>query len=154
MFIDEAGFTLDGILNFHNCHVWAAVNPNVVKQIRHQQTSAFNVWEGILGDCITGPHFLPHMLNGEQYLRFLRNDLPNLYEDVPVRQRQQMWFKHDGAPAYFHLSVRRYLNRRYGDRPVPCPPRSPDLNPLDLCVWGYAKGLVYNTGDIVIPEKL
>ena len=29
--------------------------------------------------------------------------------------------------------------------PIPWPPKSPDLNPLDFCVWGYAKGLVYNT---------
>ena len=71
---------------------------------------------------------------------FLRNDLPNYLEDVPLRQRQQMWFMHNGAPAHFRLSVRRYLNRRYGERligrggPVPWPPRLPDLNPLDFCV--------------------
>ena len=34
------------------------------------------------------------------------------------------------------------------------PPRSPDLNPLDFCVWGYAKGLVYNTADSATPEEL
>ena len=75
LFTDEAGFTRDGIFNLHNCNVWAAVNPNEVKQSRHQQFFSFNVWVGI-------PHFLPHRLNEEQYLRFLRNDLPNLLEDV------------------------------------------------------------------------
>ena len=77
-----------------------------------------------------------------------------------MRQRQQMWFMHDGATAHFHLSVRRYLNSRYGERwlgrggPVPWPPRSPDFNPLDFCVWGYAKSIVYNTADIATPEEL
>ena len=131
--------------NFHDCHMWAAVNPNEVKQAWLQQSFSLNVWVGILGDCLIGPHFLPQKLNGEQYLRFLQNHLPNLLEDVPWRQRQQMWFMHDGAPAHFHLSVSRYLNRRYGDwwigrgGPVPLPPRSPDLNPLDFYVWGLCK---------------
>ncbi|EZA47402.1 hypothetical protein X777_16327, partial [Ooceraea biroi] len=98
-------------------------------------------------------------LSGELYLRFLRNDLPNLLDDVSLQQRQRMWFMHDGAPAHFLLSVRRYLNRRYGERwigrggPVPWPPRSPDLNPLDFCVWGYAKSLVYTT-DVTTPKEL
>ena len=160
MFTDEAGFTLDVIFNFHNSHVWTAVIPNEVKQARHQQSFSFNVCVGILGDCLIGPHFLPHRLNGEEYLRFLRNDLPNLLEDVPLRQRQQMRFMHDGAPAHFHLSVKRYLNRRYGERwivrggTVPWSPRSPDLNPLNFCVCCYAKGLVYNTADIATLEEL
>ena len=42
LFTDEAGLTRDGIFNFHNCHVWAAVNPNEVKQARHQQSFSFN----------------------------------------------------------------------------------------------------------------
>ena len=158
LFTDEAGFNRDGISNFHNCHVWAAVNLNEVKQVRHQQSFTFNVWVGIFGDCLIGPHFIPHRLNGEQYPRFLRNDLPNLLEDVPLGQRQQMWFMHDSAPAHFHLIVRRYLNRWYGERWIgrgePWPPRSPDLNHLDFCVQGYAKGLVYNTADIATLEEL
>ena len=67
---------------------------------------------------------------------------------------------HDGAPAHIHLSVRRYLSRRYGERwlgrggPVTWLPRSPDLNPFEFCVWGYANGLVYNTADIATPDEL
>ena len=58
------------------------------------------------------------------------------------------------------VSVRRYLNRWYGEwwigrgGPVPWPPRSSDLNLLDFCVWGYAKGLVYSTADTATPEEL
>ena len=116
LFRDEAGFTRDAFCNFHNCHLWAAVNLNEVKQERHQQSFSFIACVGILGDCLIGPHFIPIRLKGQKFLRFLWNDLPNLLEDVPLRQRQQMWCMHDGAPAHSHLSVRRNLNRRYGER--------------------------------------
>ena len=59
LFTGEAGFTRHGIFNFHDSHVWAAVNPNEVKQARHQQSISFNVSVGILGDCLIGPYFLP-----------------------------------------------------------------------------------------------
>ena len=29
--------------------------------------------------------------------------------------------------------------------PIPWPPRSPDLNPLDFYLWGHLKALVYAT---------
>ena len=31
------------------------------------------------------------------------------------------------------------------DGPIPWPPRSPDITPLDFFVWGYVKGIVYQT---------
>ena len=58
---------------------------------------------------------------------------------------------HDGAPAHFSLSARRYLNQKFGLRwigrggPIAWPPRSPDLNPLDFYLWGHLKYLVYST---------
>jgi transposase len=66
-----------------------------------------------------------------------------------------MWFMHDGAPSHFARAVRRHLTRRYGERwmgrggPVPWPPRSPDLNPVDYCVWGHVKSLVYSYASAV-----
>jgi hypothetical protein len=69
-----------------------------------------------------------------------------------------MWFMHDGAPAHFARAVRRHLTRRYGERymgrggPVPWPPRSPDLNPMDYCVWGHVKSLVYTSAVDTVEE--
>jgi hypothetical protein len=54
--------------------------------------------------------------------------------------------------------VRRHLTRRYGQRwvgrggPAPWPPRSPDLNPVDYCVWGHVKRLVYNSAVVTVEE--
>jgi hypothetical protein len=60
-----------------------------------------------------------------------------------------MWYMHDGAPAPFSRAKRDVLSNTYHDRwigrggPIAWPPRSPDLNPLDLYLWRHLKTLVY-----------
>ena len=62
-----------------------------------------------------------------------------------------MWYQHDGALAHFSIAARQVLNDKYPNRwigrggPVPWPPRSPDLTPLDFFIWGPMKSLVYDT---------
>ena len=79
--------------------------------------------------------------------------LPALLEDVPLRERAEMIYQHDGAPAHFSRQVRTILNERYPDRwmgrggPIIWPARSPDLNVLDYFVWGYIKDLVEHRRD-------
>jgi hypothetical protein len=29
------------------------------------------------------------------------------------------------------------------NEPIPCPPRSPDIIPLDFFLWGYVKDIIY-----------
>ena len=151
LFTDEAGFTRDGIINFPNNHIWADVNPHAIVQSRHQQQFSINVWAGVVGDKLIGPHVLPGRLNGDGYRQFLENHLPSLLEDVPLDVRQRMWFLHDGAPPHFSLTARQFLNDIYPGRwigrggPIAWPPRSPDLNPMDFYVWGHLKTLVYST---------
>jgi hypothetical protein len=100
------------------------------------------VWAGIVGDCLVRRHVLPHRLAGNQYQDFLLLDLPKLLEDVPLLVISRMWYMHDGAPAHF-------LSNTYHDRwtgrggPTAWPPRSPDLNPLDLYLWGHVKTFMY-----------
>lgn len=150
LFTDEAIFTNNGVINFHNNHVWADENPHAVVQSRHQHRFSLNVWLGVLGDRLIGPAFLPNRLNGELYLGFLNDTLPPLLENVPLNDRVRLWFMHDGAPPHFSINVREYLNQNYNDRwigrggPTAWPPRSPDLNPLDFCIWEYLKSLVYS----------
>jgi hypothetical protein len=96
------------------------------------------VWAGIAGDCLVGPHVLPHRLTGNHYLDFLLHDLPKLLEDVPLAVRAEMWYMHDDAPVHFRGTVRDVLNNTYEDRwigsgrPTAWPPRSPNLNPLNF----------------------
>jgi hypothetical protein len=80
LFADEAAFTRNGIINFQNNHVWAEVNPHAVVQSRRQQQLRINVWAGIIGNVLVGPHVLPQRLTGNSYRHFLENDLPTLLE--------------------------------------------------------------------------
>lgn len=151
LFTDEASFTRDGINNFHNRHVWAEENPHAVLASSHQNRFSLNVWGGIFQDKLLGPVYLPGRLNGQIYLEFLSNTLPELLDDIPLEHRQTMWYMHDGAPAHFSVGVRRHLNNQFGEQwigrggPVAWPPRSPDLNPLDFYLWGHLKDAVYTT---------
>ena len=151
LFTDEAQFTRDGIFNFHNQHNWMEDNPHAIVQSRHQHQFSINVWAGIIGNELIGPHILPRRLTGNAYAYFLEHDLPRLLDVIPLETRDLMWLMHDGAPPHFSIVARQFLNRAYLHRwigragPVPWPPRSPDLNPLDFYLWGHLKSLVYST---------
>jgi len=61
-----------------------------------------------------------------------------------------MYFQHDGAPPHLSREVRNLLNCRFPGRwigrggPHIWSARSPDLSPLDYCVRGWMKELVYS----------
>ncbi|KAJ4445852.1 hypothetical protein ANN_12537 [Periplaneta americana] len=108
-------------------------------------------WAGIIGDRLVGPHVLVNRLTGQAYTNFLENTIPHVLEDTPLINRQHIHLLHDGAPAHFSRTARRYLDRRFPDRwigrggPIAYPPCSPDLNPLDFYLWGHLKSLVYSS---------
>jgi hypothetical protein len=87
---DEPRFGRDGIMNIYNQHQWAEENPHFVIHPRHQQPFTINVWAGIVGDYLVGPHVLPHRPRGNHYREFLLYDLPKLLEDVPLAVRARM----------------------------------------------------------------
>ncbi|KAJ4431179.1 hypothetical protein ANN_19776 [Periplaneta americana] len=151
LFTDEAQFTRDGITNFHNQHVWAYENPRATVPSHHQVRFSLNMWAGIIGDQLFGPHVLVNRLTGQAYTNFLENTIPHVLEDTPLINRQHIHFVHDGAPAHFSRTAHRYLDRRFLDRwigrggPIAWPPRSSDLNPLDFYLWGHLKSLVYSS---------
>jgi hypothetical protein len=136
-------FTRDGTQNFHNQHVWADTNPNATLQSSHQQRFSVNIWAGIVGDHLLGPHVLPNRLTGQNYGHFLRTTLPAFLDDIPVVLHRGLYFMHDGAPAHFSVCAHRNLNAHYRGHwtgrggPIAWPPRSPDLNLLDFFLWGY-----------------
>lgn len=158
LFTDEAGFRRDGIVNYHNTHVWSDENPHAFVQCRHQEQFSLNVWMGIVGNNLIGPFFLPLRLNGESYLEFLLQELPVLLEEVPLNIRNRITFMHDGAPPHFSRPVRTHLSNTFGENwigrggPINWPPRSPDLNPLDFYLWGHLKTMVYTTPIETIEE--
>jgi len=60
-----------------------------------------------------------------------------------------IYFQHDGAPPHYTLHVMQHLNDTFPNRwidrgsTINLPPRSPDLTPLDICLWGWMKSEVY-----------
>lgn len=151
LFTDEACFSRNSIMNFHNNHLWCEENPHAIVENNYQHQFSVNIWVGIVGDFLIGPHFLPPRLNGQEYRHFLEFVLPELLEEVPLAGREAMWFMHDGAPPHFSIVAREFLDATYGGHwigragPQSWPPRSPDLNPLDFFLWGHLKSLVYKT---------
>ncbi|KAJ4444077.1 hypothetical protein ANN_05866 [Periplaneta americana] len=116
LFTDEAQFTRDGITNFHNQHVWAYENPRATVPSHHQVRFSLNMWAGIIGDRLVGPHVLVNRLTGQASTNFLENTIPHVLEDTPLINRQHIHFLHDGAPAHFSHTARRYLDRRFPGR--------------------------------------
>lgn len=152
LWTDESNFSREGIVNLHNLHHWSHKdqNPRVKRQSSFQRKFSVNVWAGVIGRNLIGPYFLPERLNGDIYLNFLINDLPELV--VPVLEEGvPIVFQNDGCPAHYQLNVREHLNNAFPNAwigrggPIPWPARSPDLTPLDFYVWGRAKELVYQT---------
>jgi len=99
---------------------------------------------GDMDDQLTGPFVFDVRLTVEAYLRFLQKELPRLLEEVRLNKRGRIYscFQHNGAPPRFSREVRNFLNDHFLRRCIghgglhTWPARSPDLSPLDYCVWG------------------
>jgi hypothetical protein len=149
VFADEARFGRGGFISIHNQHQWAEENLRGVIHSRDHQQLSINVWAGIVGDCLVGPHVLPHLLIRNHYRDFLLHDLLKLLENVLLVVRARMLYTHDGVSAHFSRVVRNVLNKNYHDRwtggggPTAWPPRSPDWNLLYFYLWGHLKTRVH-----------
>lgn len=157
LFTDEAAFTNDGVFNQHNSHLWSEENPNAIRIRGSQYKFSINIWCGLVGNTLLGPHELPARLNGQGFLHFIMYDLPVLLENVPLEEQETMWFMLDGAPPHHTNAVRQQLHYLFPGRligrgagnnaqyrpEIIWPPRSPDFNPCDFFLWGFMKDQVY-----------
>jgi hypothetical protein len=113
---DEGTFTNRGQVNTRNVHYWAVENQRCLRQVEHQRQWSVNVWYGVIGNRIIGPYFIERNLNGEIYAAFLLNILPLPLEDIPLKNRMQLWYQYDGCPAHNEIFARNVLNRVYPGR--------------------------------------
>ena len=71
---------------------------------------------------------------------------------------ETFYLQQDGAPPYYHLDVRMYLDETLPGRwigrrgAVKFPPRSPDLTPLDFYLWGSLKNDVYRSKPATLDD--
>ncbi|KAG8270875.1 hypothetical protein J6590_075449, partial [Homalodisca vitripennis] len=62
-----------------------------------------NVWAGVIGNQLVGPHICQGTLNSGVYLDSLQHTLPTLLDglDMDHNQRDNIVFQQDGAPPHF-----------------------------------------------------
>jgi hypothetical protein len=113
-------FGREGCFNAHNGHVWAEENPHALFHRGFQERFSINLWADLLVDRVAGTVtssetiFLisvlfkigsfefPVRLTRQRYAEFIRNELEDLLEDVPLVFRANCWYQHDGAPPHFN----------------------------------------------------
>ena len=146
-FSDESTFHVSGIINRHISRIWGSQNPHETYE-REGDSPKVNVWCGIMHDKIIGPFFFAEKsITAKIYL-----DLLTEYVSPQLEQYQPLViFRQDGAPSHCGLAFRHFLKDTFPERwigrdgPIPWPPRSPDITPLDVSLWGYVKDIVYRT---------
>ena len=147
MFTDEANFYVNGLVSKNHLRYWSSENTHCYIAGRGQGGGRVMVWLGVWDGMLVGPFFFEGTVTGEAYLKMLGDELmPHL--DALVRKPD--WFQQDGAPPHFAHQVRHFLDDHFPGAwigrggPVEWSPRSPDLNPLDFCIWGHLKRIVYS----------
>ena len=108
MFSDEAIFHLEGGVNTHNCSHWSKTNPKwlIEKSLNSQKVM---VWAAIGVPGIIGPVFIDGSVNGEEYLRLLKEDFYPAFCSLP--NASELHFMQDGAPPHWSHQVRDWLNQ-------------------------------------------
>ena len=157
---DEAYFQLNGLVNSQNVRRYAplkSANPAQGGRPGHfaVETPTFDtkimVFCGMNRDGTFGLRvFRDGTLNGPGYHSLLQ------YHVMPELRRwnggnlDRLWWQQDGATVHVTDRNMRYLDTLFGARVISrrpirgidWPARSPDLSPLDFCLWGYLKSKV------------
>ena len=142
LFSDEKLFTVEEASNRQNDRILstkASVIPEELKLVKRvQKPSSVMVWGGISAVGRTPLVFIPVgvKINALTYQNLILE--PILKElKVNMFENQPFLFQQDGAPAHTANSTQECLRNELPDfiSKEEWPPSSPDLNPLDFCVW-------------------
>lgn len=63
----------------------------------HEVRFSLNVWIGTLANRLLGLVVLPNRLTSVGYLNCLQNAMGDLFDELPLNERQQMWFQWSSA---------------------------------------------------------
>jgi hypothetical protein len=100
--VDRHGmFTRNGMFNGRSSHTWAQEYSHGVQFRLNQVHFVVNIWVGVVGDDLIGPHLLTPRLNTHNFHQYLENTLPELFQSVPLSVHGDVWYQHNGAAAYF-----------------------------------------------------
>jgi hypothetical protein len=137
-FTGQARFGRDGIINIHDQHQWTEDNVHCVIHSRHQQQFSINVCAGIV--FVTVRQTRMSRLTG---LQATTTEI-SCYMICQSYWKLYHWqAEHEcGTRVLVLRAVQDVLSNMY---PTAWPPRSPDLNLVDIYLWRQLNTLVYAT---------
>jgi hypothetical protein len=144
-FSDEAWVHLSGYVNSQNYRIWSSENPHAFVETRLHPVKV-GVWIAVSRRRLIGPIFFHETVNATRYREQILEIFINQLDDEEL---QNGYFQHDGATAHTTPDNLLYLQQFYGNRIISnrlnpeFPPRSPDLTPLDFCIFGHLKNEVF-----------
>lgn len=144
IFSDEKLFLLQESHNPQNDRIWTISTKelpcNLLHVQRFQNVSSVMVWGAI---CERGKLPLVFIEKGVKVNQNYYKD--EVLKKILLPEAQKLFkndyfcFQQDGAPAHTAKTVQEWCEENLPDF-IPkddWPPSSPDLNPLDFCIWGY-----------------
>lgn len=162
-FSDEAHFHLDGHVNSKNTVFWGSNAPDMVLQ-RPLHSQKVTAWCAMNSKFIIGPYWFEDdhgrttTVNQENY----RSVIHKFHASLRRRRRtiiiENQWFMQDGATPHTANATLELLTEKFGECLIsrrtdnPWAPHSPDLNPLDFFLWGYAKDNVYRNNPRTLQD--
>ena len=151
VFTDEKNFSLESPLNSKNDVVYGKkksdIPPSRLYYEQNRISKNVMVSAGVSWNGKTRIHFFQGgtaKVNAERYIEVLENgllpDIRALYPD------DDYYLQQDGATCHTSHETSAYLERNA----IPYikkddwPPNSPDLNPMDYCIWNQLSTKVYS----------
>ena len=135
-------FTVEQSFNRQNDRILTCGVSTMTEDIRNicqtQNPASIMVWAGVSAKGKTTLVFVPQgcKINAQTYEEhILEPVVKNLRRDM--FQGGQFLFQQDGAPAHTFRRAQEWLRNNVPDflAKKEWPPSSPDLNPMDFCVW-------------------
>ena len=169
LFSDEANFQLCGHVNSQNVRRYAPLKRSDPVNggrpghffVEKRNSPKVMVFCGVKADGLFGFKIFENQnMNGELYHTHLQHRVFPFLRETNGGTLDGLYWAQDGAPCHTSDRNMRYLDRLFGDRVIShrsirgrdWPARSPDLNPLDFCVWGLLKSKVYTPKPRTLEE--
>lgn len=154
LFSDEKLFTIQESYNPQNDRIWSAEKPSAADRVveRQMKPKGVMVWMGVGYDAKAPLIFISTgvKINTDVYRKEVLEPVKDWAIDHYGVDEEDYWnnwtFQQDGAPAHtsvndnsptFEISTQTWLRNNFPDfiDKYQWPAVSPDLNPLDYCIW-------------------
>lgn len=139
LFSDEKRFDINGMYNRQNERVYAASREEADKKGGVHRTTKFPagvmVWLAVCDEGVTHPVIIEHgTINSDRYISDI---LPVALKDGKKMLGNKFTYQQDNAKPHAAKNTQSWCKDHFFDfwTKDRWPSNSPDLNPLDYCVW-------------------